>query len=111
MLSEEGVEKIKLSSRQSHVHDIWAMQFFPYGMKEGKHYKLSELAVMERDKCHRRLQRKDSNTVFACNMSISVRMRWVIRYWNVIWKNLILFCLWGTLLNRIAIRGHGVKRQ
>lgn len=48
MLSEEGVEKIKLSSRQSYVHDIWAMQFFPYGMKEGKHYKLSELAVMER---------------------------------------------------------------
>ena len=48
VLSEEGVEKIKLSSRQSHVHDIWAMQFFPYGMKEGKHYKLSELAVMEK---------------------------------------------------------------
>ena len=48
VLSEEGVEKIKLSSRQSYVHDIWAMQFFPYGMKEGKHYKLSALAVMEK---------------------------------------------------------------
>ena len=48
VLSEEGVEKIKLSSRQSHVYDVWAMQFFPYEVKKGEHYKLSELAVMEK---------------------------------------------------------------
>ena len=42
--TEAGTEKIKLSSRQSQEYDIWAMQFFPYGAGDSKHYKLSELA-------------------------------------------------------------------
>lgn len=46
--TEEGAEKIKLSSRQSHDYDIWAMQFFPYGVGSDKHYKLSELATVEK---------------------------------------------------------------
>lgn len=46
--TEQGTEKIKLSSRQSEEYDIWAMQFFPYGVGSGKHYKLSELATVEK---------------------------------------------------------------
>lgn len=48
VVTEEGTEKIKLSSRQSHDYDIWAMQFFPYGAGSDKHYKLSELATVEK---------------------------------------------------------------
>lgn len=47
VLTDNGVEKIKLSSRQSHEYDVWAMQFFPYGTG-GKQYKLSELATVEK---------------------------------------------------------------
>lgn len=47
VLADNGVEKIKLSSRQSHEYDVWAMQFFPYGTA-GKQYKLSELATVEK---------------------------------------------------------------
>lgn len=46
--TEQGTEKIKLSSRQSSAYDIWAMQFFPYGVGSDKHYKLSELATVEK---------------------------------------------------------------
>ena len=48
VLTEEGTEKIKLSSRQSQEYDVWAMQFFPYGAGSDKHYKLSELAIVEK---------------------------------------------------------------
>lgn len=48
VVTEQGTEKIKLSSRQSSEYDIWAMQFFPYGVGGDKHYKLSELAVVEK---------------------------------------------------------------
>ena len=48
VVTEQGTEKIKLSSRQSGEYDIWAMQFFPYGVENGKHYKLSELAAVEK---------------------------------------------------------------
>lgn len=46
--TEQGTEKIKLSSRQSSAYDVWAMQFFPYGVGGDKHYKLSELATVEK---------------------------------------------------------------
>ena len=48
VVMESGTESIRLSSRQSHDYDVWAMQFFPYGVDGGKHYKLSELATVEK---------------------------------------------------------------
>lgn len=48
VLTEEGAEGIRLSSRQSHEYDIWAMRFFPNGAEDTKHYKLSELAKVEK---------------------------------------------------------------
>ncbi|WP_294609853.1 efflux RND transporter permease subunit [uncultured Bacteroides sp.] len=48
VVTESGSESIRLSSRQSHEYDVWAMQFFPYGVDGGKHYKLSELATVEK---------------------------------------------------------------
>ena len=48
VVTESGTESIRLSSRQSHDYDVWAMQFFPYGVDGGKHYKLSELATVEK---------------------------------------------------------------
>ena len=43
VVTDNGVERIKLSSRQSGEYDIWAMQNYPYG-DDGNYYKLSELA-------------------------------------------------------------------
>lgn len=48
VVMENGTESIKLSSRQSRDYDVWGMQFFPYGASDGKHYKLSELAEVEK---------------------------------------------------------------
>lgn len=49
VLTEEGTEQIRLSSRQSHEYDIWAMKFFPYRTAtEEKYYRLSELAQVEK---------------------------------------------------------------
>ncbi|KAA5429947.1 efflux RND transporter permease subunit, partial [Bacteroides cellulosilyticus] len=48
VVTESGTESIRLSSRQSHDYDVWAMQFFPYRVDGGKHYKLSELATVEK---------------------------------------------------------------
>lgn len=48
VVMEDGTEKIRLSSRQSHEYDIWAMQFFPYGVGSDNYYKLSELATVEK---------------------------------------------------------------
>lgn len=48
VMTESGTESVKLSSRQSQDYDVWAMQFFPYGVDDGKHYKLSELATVEK---------------------------------------------------------------
>lgn len=48
VVTEQGVEHIKLFSRQSEERDIWAMQYFPYGIRNGQFYKLSDLAVVEK---------------------------------------------------------------
>lgn len=47
VITEEGTEKIKLSSRQSEERDVWAMQYYPFEAG-GKEYKLSELATVEK---------------------------------------------------------------
>lgn len=47
VLTEEGTEKIKLSSRQSKERDVWAMQYYSF-QAGGKEYKMSELAVVEK---------------------------------------------------------------
>lgn len=45
VMTDEGVEQIKLSSKQSKLYDAWAMQNFPYG-SDGRQYKLSDVAVI-----------------------------------------------------------------
>lgn len=47
VLTEEGIEEIKLSSRQSKEWDVWAMQYYPF-QAGGKDNKMSELAVVEK---------------------------------------------------------------
>lgn len=47
IVTENGTEKINLSSRQSGEYDIWAMQHFPVVMGD-KACKLSELATVEK---------------------------------------------------------------
>lgn len=42
-----GLERIKLSSRQSHQYDVWALQYFPY-TNGAKQYKLGDLAKVEK---------------------------------------------------------------
>lgn len=46
--TENGMEKIKLSSKQSHEYDIWAMRNVPYGRDDKRLYKLSELATVQK---------------------------------------------------------------
>ena len=47
VLTEEGTEKIRLSSRQSEERDVWAMQYYPF-QAGGREYKMSELAIVEK---------------------------------------------------------------
>lgn len=47
VLTEDGTERIKLSSRQSVERDVWAMQYFPFTVRN-KEFKLSELASVEK---------------------------------------------------------------
>ena len=47
VVTEDGTERIKLSSRQSGQRDIWAMQYDPFSVGE-KEYKLAELAKVEK---------------------------------------------------------------
>ena len=47
VVTEDGTEKIKLSSRQSDQRDIWAMQYYPFCVGD-KEYKLAELAKVEK---------------------------------------------------------------
>ena len=44
---DNETEKLKLNSRQSHEFDVWSMQYTPQTIN-GKTYKLSELAVVEK---------------------------------------------------------------
>ena len=57
--TDEGVEAIKLSSRQSGEYDIWALRFFPYGMDGSRHYKLSGLAEVEKDRMPQQIAKED----------------------------------------------------
>ncbi|MDL2303755.1 efflux RND transporter permease subunit, partial [Bacteroides sp. OttesenSCG-928-D19] len=45
--TDNGLERIKLSSRQSHEYDVWALQYFPYQVN-GRQYKLGDLAIVEK---------------------------------------------------------------
>ena len=47
VVTEDGTEKINLSSRQSDQRDIWAMQYYPFRVGD-KEYKLAELAKVEK---------------------------------------------------------------
>ena len=47
VLTEEGTEKIRLSSRQSEERDVWAMRYYPF-QAGGREYKMSELAIVEK---------------------------------------------------------------
>lgn len=47
VLTENGTEKIKLSSQQSERRDVWAMQYYPFRVGD-KEYKLSDLATVEK---------------------------------------------------------------
>jgi multidrug efflux pump subunit AcrB len=47
VIVEKGVERIKLSSLQSHQYDIWAMRNMPYAVND-RSCKLFELAVVEK---------------------------------------------------------------
>jgi multidrug efflux pump subunit AcrB len=48
VITGNGVEHIRLSSRQSHQYDIWAMQHIPYTVTGNRQYKLARLATVEK---------------------------------------------------------------
>ena len=59
VVTEDGTEDIKLSSRQSQEYDIWAMRFYPYGVGDGRHYKLSELATVAKGQMPQQIAKED----------------------------------------------------
>ena len=59
VITDEGTEAIKLSSRQSREYDIWAMRFYPYDAGADKHYKLSELAAVEKGQMPQEIAKED----------------------------------------------------
>ena len=59
VITEGGTEDITLSSRQSRAYDIWAMRFYPYGASGDKHYKLSELAAVEKGQMPQQIAKED----------------------------------------------------
>lgn len=58
VVTEDGVEKIKLSSRQSEERDVWAMQYFPFSVGE-KEFKLSELASVVKGQMPQEVAKED----------------------------------------------------
>ena len=62
VVTENGAEKIKLSSRQSREYDIWGMQYFPFhafSNTVSPGYKLSELAVVEKGQTPQRISKEN----------------------------------------------------
>lgn len=57
--TETGTEDIKLSSRQAGEYDIWAMRHLPYAVGNDRHYKLSELAGVEKDRMPQQIAKED----------------------------------------------------
>ena len=57
--TEAGIEYIRLSSRQSKEYDVWKMQFFPYGGEDGRLYKLSDLATVEKGQMPQEIVKED----------------------------------------------------
>ena len=86
VLTQDGVEKIKLSSRQSEERDVWAMQYFP--VRAGhRDYKLSDLARVEKGQIPQEVAKENQQ----------------IR----IWRNLKKFFPWGILLSQKGRIGLG----
>ncbi|MDR0961999.1 MAG: efflux RND transporter permease subunit [Mediterranea sp.] len=57
--TENGNERIRLSSRQSQAYDIWAMQHSPYLTDNGKSYKLAELATVEKEQTSQQIVKEN----------------------------------------------------
>jgi len=60
--TEEGVEKIKLSSKQSTEYDIWMMQNAPYDIN-GKSFKLADLATVEKEQAPQEIKKENQQYV------------------------------------------------
>ena len=58
VVTNNGLERIKLSSRQSHEYDIWALQYFPYAVSD-KYYKIGELATVEKGQMPQRVAKEN----------------------------------------------------
>ncbi|NDV58514.1 efflux RND transporter permease subunit [Bacteroides sp. 519] len=58
VITENGLEKIKLNSRQSHEYDIWALQYFPFPVNS-KYYKISELATVEKGQMPQKIAKEN----------------------------------------------------
>lgn len=58
VITNNGLERIKLNSRQSHEYDIWALQYFPYSVSD-KYYKIGELATVEKGQMPQRVAKEN----------------------------------------------------
>lgn len=56
IMTDDGNEYIRLSSRQSREQDVWAMQHSPYATY-GRSYKIAELATMEKGQMPQRIKK------------------------------------------------------
>ena len=107
VVTEDGTERIKLSSRQSGQRDIWAMQYDPFSVGE-KEYKLAELAKVEKGQMPQEVAKENQQYRLCLQyeyIGASEQGHKLLK--KKTWKVLINFSRWDIRRKRKVITGHG----
>lgn len=106
VVTEDGTERIKLSSRQSGQRDIWAMQYDPFSVGE-KEYKLAELAKVEKGQMPQEVAKENQQYRLCLQYEYIGASEQGHKLLKKTWKVLINFSRWDIRRKRKVITGHG----
>lgn len=108
VVTEDGTEKIKLSSRQSDQRDIWAMQYYPFRVGD-KEYKLAELAKVEKGQMPQEVAKENQQYRLCLQYEYIGASEQGNKLLKKTWKSLMNFFRWDIRRKRKVITGHGVE--
>lgn len=108
VVTEDGTEKIKLSSRQSDQRDIWAMQYYPFRVGD-KEYKLAELAKVEKGQMPQEVAKENQQYRLCLQYEYIGASEQGNKLLKKTWKSLMNFSRWDIRRKRKVIIGHGVE--
>lgn len=108
VVTEDGTEKIKLSSRQSDQRDIWAMQYYPFRVGD-KEYKLAELAKVEKGQMPQEVAKENQQYRLCLQYEYIGASEQGNKLLKKTWKSLMNFSRWDIRRKRKVITGHGVE--